>query len=116
MTTEVALAVISMISALSSGFLLYKTNINKSQAQEKQTLLEAEASFRDSLLESIDEFKSDLCALRDENNVLREDLFSSKAKIEEMVDLLSKKVHKIDTIGSFIKYLPNPAWLNIWSL
>jgi hypothetical protein len=111
MTTEVALAVISMISALSSGILLYKTNINKAQAEEKQTLLEAEASFRQNLLESIEEFKSEVSSLRDENNTLREDLFSSKVKIEEMGDLLSRKVHKIDTIGNFIKYLPNPAWV-----
>jgi PAS domain-containing protein len=111
MTTEVALAVISLISALSSGVLLYKTNVNKSKAEENKTLLEAEASFRQSLLDSIDELKSEINGLKIENDTLRVDLFAAKVKIEELGDLLGRKVHKTDTIGNFIKYLPNPAWL-----
>lgn len=111
MTTEVALAVISLISALSSGVLLYKTNINKSKAEEKQTLLEAEASFRQNLLDSIDELKSEVNGLKIENDTLRTDLFSAKVKIEELSDLLGRKIQRVEIIGNFIKHLPNPAWV-----
>lgn len=111
MTTEVVLAVISLISALSSGVLLYKTNINKSKAEEKQTLLEAEASFRQNLLDSIDELKTELNDLRSENDSLHTDLFAAKIKIEELGDLLGRKIHRAEIIGNFIKHLPNPAWL-----
>lgn len=110
-TTEVVLAIISLISALSSGVLLYKTNINKSKAEERQTLLEAEALFRQNLLESIDELKSELNDLKAENDSLRADLFAAKIKIEELGDLLGRKIHRVEIIGNFIKHLPNPAWL-----
>lgn len=119
-TTEVLLAAISLISAVSSGYLLYKTNIskdniqaNKNEMDEQVTLLESEGKFRLELMAAVDKLKVRVEQLDSENIKLRAELREAKEHIENLKDLLKDKIDKTNVISGFLKHLPNPAWIKV---
>jgi len=109
--TEVVLSVISLISVFTSGYFLYKTNISKDKIKADETLLGAESAFRSELMESIKKMKDEIDSLKNENIHLRVQLECAQNKIDELSNALEEKLDKINVIGTFLKHIPNPAWL-----
>jgi hypothetical protein len=110
-TTEVLLSALSVTAAISSGYMLYKTNISKDKVSNNKNLLEAESEFRENLLNSVSKLSTEVDKLKDENDKLKNELCCAVNKIEDLTNLLEKKIDKTALISTFLKYLPNPAWL-----
>lgn len=115
MDKEVILAVISLISAVASGWMLYKTNINKDSVKEESKFLDAEQEFRADLLQENKNLRAKNEELVIKIEALSMELNSLKDRINELEVKLSKRIDKLKVISSFLKYLPVPAWLKIKS-
>ncbi len=115
MDKEVILAVISLISAAVSGWMLYITNLNKDSVKEKSKFLDAEQEFRADLLQENKTLRAKNEELIIKIEALSMELNSLKDRINELELKLTKRVDKLKVISSFLKYLPVPAWLKIKS-
>lgn len=107
---ETVLAVLSTISAIGSGYMLYKSNISKDKTKTHIETLEAEGNFREELLENLFKLKEEIDKIYKENSKLRDDLYSAVVKIKDLELLLSEKINKCKVLENFLKYLTVPAW------
>lgn len=110
---EIFLAIISFLSAVISGFMLYKSNISKHKTISHTETLGAEAQFRDELLESISSLKSEVEEIKIENTKLKDELYSAKVQIKNLEILLSEKIDKCKILENFLKHLTIPAWVRL---
>lgn len=113
MDKEIISAIISLVSAVASGWMLYKTNINKDSIKEKSSFLNAEEAFRQDILKENKNLRDKNEDLSKELNILIDEVGQLKDKVSELESKLSKRIDKIKIISSFLKYLPTPAWLKI---
>ena len=113
MEKEIISAIISLVSAVASGWMLYKTNINKDSVKEKSTFLNAEESFRQDILKENKDLRDRNEDLSKELDILSNEVNTLKDKVGELESKLSKRIDKIKIISSFLKYLPTPAWLKV---
>lgn len=111
MDKEVILAVISLISAIASGWMLYKTNMNKDSVREKSKFLDAEQEFRADLLKENKTLRAKNEELIVKIEALSMEINALKDRINELELKLTKRIDKLKVIANFLKYLPVPAWL-----
>lgn len=111
MSNEIILAVISLVSAVISGFLLYKTNTLKEGVKERGMFLDADRKFRDILLKEVDDLIARIKNLEETIGALRDELNSAEQKIFELEKIISSQFNKIKILELYCKNIPGPTWL-----
>ena len=110
---EVLLSIIALISAVTSGYMLYKSNISKDKTKKHLEILEAEGEFRDQLISENNRAKSDSERLVEENIDLKDQVYSLKIDIKNLELSLSEKIDKCKVIENFLSHLTTPAWVRL---
>lgn len=110
---EVVLAVLSVVSAVASGYMLYKSNKSKDKTKVHIETLEAEGKFRDQLMNSISKLNADLEESCNENEKLKDELYALKVNIKNLEMVISEKIDKCKVIENFLSHLTTPAWVRL---
>jgi hypothetical protein len=110
---DTVIATLTTISAVISGYMLYKSNASKDRTKTYIETLDAESNFRDELLKSISELKNEIEEIREEKLRLKDNLYIAEIKIKNLERSLSEKVNKCKVLENFLKYLTIPAWFRL---
>jgi hypothetical protein len=108
---EAIIAFFTTISAIISGYMLYKSNASKDKTKTYIETLEAECDFREELLKNISELKSSIEKISIENEKLKDELYLAKIQIKNLEVMLSEKLNKSKVLENFLRHLTSPAWV-----
>ena len=109
----VVLAVLSVVSAVVSGYMLYRSNKSKDKTKVHIETLEAEEKFRDQLMDNISRLNSDFDEISEENEKLKEELYTLRVNIKNLEMIISEKIDKCKVIENFLSHLTTPAWVRL---
>lgn len=107
---DIVLAIISLISVVSSGYLLHRTNISKDKIKETSTLFESESQFRGVLLKEVDELMNRCKNLELVIVQLRAELGMYEKRSRDLENIVASQFNRVQILELYCEMIPGPVW------